>query len=49
MFSSHSSSINITAELLGLPNIEVIDVRSNLAAKKITITVKNTRGSVLCS
>ncbi|WP_163836066.1 ISL3 family transposase [Spartinivicinus ruber] len=48
MFTKRSNSLNITPELLGLSDVEVVKVRSNLSAREITIEVKSTRESVPC-
>jgi transposase len=48
MFGSHSNSLNITADLLGLSDIKVVDVRTNLSAREITISVESTRKHILC-
>ncbi len=48
MFGSHSDSLNITADLLGLSDIKVVDVRTNLSAREITISVESTRKYILC-
>jgi len=48
MFHTHSASLNITAELLGLSDVKVVDVRMNLSAREIIIIVKSTRESILC-
>ncbi|AQS39813.1 hypothetical protein Sps_04730 [Shewanella psychrophila] len=43
MFGSRSDSLNITAELLGLSDVKVNDIRTNLSAREITISVESTR------
>ena len=48
MLSPSSNSLNITAELLGLSDVKVVDVRTNLSAREIIIEVKSTRGFVPC-
>jgi len=48
MFGIPSGSFNITAELLGLSDVKVLDVRTDLSAREITITVKSTREHILC-
>lgn len=48
MFGTPSGSLHITAELLGLSEVKVLDVRTNLSAREITITVESTRKHILC-
>ena len=48
MFGSRSDSLNITAELLGLTDVKGNDVRTNLSAREITISVESTRKHILC-
>ncbi|AQS39808.1 transposase family protein [Shewanella psychrophila] len=48
MFGSRSDSLNITAELLGLSDVKVNDVRTNLSAREITISVERTRKNIPC-
>jgi transposase len=48
MFGIPSGSLNITAELLGLPDVKVIDVHTNLSVREITIAVESTRKHLLC-
>jgi len=45
---SPSSALNITAELLGLSDVKVLDVRTNLSASEIIIAVESTRRYILC-
>jgi len=45
MFGIPSGSLNITAELLGLPDVKVIDVHTNLLVREITIAVESTRNT----
>lgn len=48
MSNSKSSSLNITAELLGLSDIDVVCVHTNLSERSIVIEVKSTKDQVLC-
>ena len=48
MSNSKSSSLNITAELLGLSDIDVVCVHTNLSKRSIVIEVKSTKDQVLC-
>ena len=48
MFNTHSDSLHITAELLGLKEVEVIDVRVGRTTRKIIIKVKSTQAFILC-
>ena len=48
MFTTDSATLNITAELLGLPNIAVTDVRVDKAIRKIIIKVKSTQEMIPC-
>lgn len=48
MFGTPSGSLHITAETLGLSEVKVLDVRTNLSAREITITVESTRKIILC-
>ena len=48
MFGTHSSSLDITAELLGLSDIKVIHVNSNVSAREIEIKVQSTKDHVHC-
>ena len=48
MFKNNSDSLNLTAELLGLADIEVTHVQTNLPARMIKIEVKSTKKEALC-
>jgi transposase len=48
MFNTESESLKITAELLGLSDVKVIDIRVERSARKITIKVKSTQEVILC-
>ena len=48
MFNTRSDSLNITAELLGLSDVKVMKVSSNLSAREITIKVESTRQFIPC-
>jgi len=48
MSNFDSNALNITAELLGLSDVTVVGVCTNLSAHKIIISVKSTRKDVSC-
>lgn len=48
MTKDATKSLVITAEILGLPDVAVEDVKIDLAARKITIQVRSTKEEVLC-
>ena len=48
MFNTQPASLNITAELLGLSDIKVVDVRADLSNREIIIAVESMRESVPC-
>lgn len=48
MFNTKPDSLNITAELLGLSDIKVVEVHADLSNREIIIAVKSTRESVPC-
>ena len=48
MIYNQSNSLNITAELLGLSDVKVTDLATNILANEIIITVKSTRQQIIC-
>jgi len=48
MFKSDTNTLNITAELLGLSDVKVIDVNTNVSRNEITIKVRSTRKELPC-
>ena len=48
MFKFETNTLNITSELLGLSDVKVISVNTNVALNEITIKVKSTRKDLPC-
>jgi len=48
MTNKPKQSINIPAEVLGLSDVEIESVTTDLRARKITIRVSSTKAEVLC-
>jgi len=48
MFNTDTTTLNITAELLGLPHVAVTDIRVDRSIRKIIIKVKSTEEIIPC-